>query len=749
MAAPDRTYPGTETGPPPLGLAWETPPPADVEVGQPITAVIRPTDEVLAVRYSYRRLQSDYWQTIPLPESSTMTALHWNTAGLTPGAYVLQVSIAADEGRNVTTSAYFQVSGAVTYSLDEQTIADMSDEELRDSLNAVRDRIRQLERDSAVEERAAENEAARQRILERQLEEAIRRQEEQDSILQAHRLIFARLREIDRRLERVEDAYGERVDSLVQALRRAGQAATPPDLDGLKGALAAAEANLRICEEQRRDLQNQIDAVRAQIDSRHEAVLAVAKEVTDMMTRHGWTAGYHEWPDGRVGFGGVGDEAHTLRRGHPDYEPFWELFYKGKDLNKEIRKLNQQLDGLEANLRSLDDCRRQAEAVEAARRALETGRTARQQRNELDQICEEINMLLGTLQSFCGEHPGICTAALLARLEALLEACPSPEAWDAFFRQLEGAVAVKAGIEEGYGRRVSTDSTRAAEAAETVDRLRKELAASANAEASRRDRAAAHRDALARARAARRAMEAEEAARREIRNRPKPVTPYPEPVPFSDTELKGTAHAALLRLADKVARVDAVIKHGTDCTCELNALRAADIAIVQQVLGKLGVEVMFAPLSALPAGKGAKLGMSLLKDFASSVFGGGNLTEDATKTLLKFAGGEVFGKLLDSEFFGEQAAGLSVEAANRLLKSMAGDLQAFSWDGDVQVQCRHPDERWISLNVSVNGLYNEATGWAVLRIETDDPDCKGYLVKFRVDEEGVLIGDSVRTQELP
>lgn len=742
--SPEAGYPVDELPLPPLSLVWENPPSSTVESDQTIRTGIRATDEVLAVRYSYRLLGSG-WQVIPPMSGSMHTELVWPTSGLSPGTYELQVDIAAEEDRHALSSVYFTIPGGVAFSMDEEAISEMSDEELRDSLAAVRDRIRRLEGSAPREERAAENEAERQRIIERQLEEAIRRQEEKDSILQAHRAIYDHLREIDNRLERVEDTYGARIDSLANALRRAAE---PPDLDALRAALADAEADLRQCEERRQELQNQIDEIEAQIDARHEEVLAVAKEVTGIMTKHGWSAGYHEWPDGRVGFGGVGDESHTLRRDHPDYDTFHDRFNEGRKLNREIRKLNRQLAGLEATREALDDCRRQQEAVEAARQALEAGETAQMQRNELDEICEEIHMLLQALQDFCDKQPGICHNALLVYLESLLEDCPSPEEWEAFFRQFDRAVNIKAGIEEGYGRRVATDSTRAAQEAEIIDRLREELEQAAAAEASRRARAAAQREQLERDRAARAPLEAEEERRREIRNLPRPVTPYPEPVPISDTELKGIAHAAILGLADKVARVDAIVEHGTDCTCELKALRAADIALVEQVLAGFGIDVMFAPLSALPVGKGAKLGIALLKDFAKSMFGG-DLTQDVAKTLLQFAGGEVFCRLLDSEYFGEKASKLSLEAANRLMREMADDLVGINWDGDVQVLCRYPDEKWISLHVEVNGYYNKATGWAVLRIETDDPDCPGILVKYRVNEEGVLISSSVQTKELP
>ncbi len=731
-----------------ISVSWgETP--TEVQQGAWVQAQVETSADPLVLDFSFRSLATGKAKKI----AYTSQDFRWNTTGLEPGMYELQARVANGHNASNISSFYLNISpaantGNIAYSMD---ISGMSDQEVREELGRVRDRINRLPGQISREENAADNYSrAVDRLEDEQIRDRRRRDELAGSAWRNGR-VYQKLYEIDQRFNQVPVAIYPKVDELIKrldSLKNLG-VAPKPDLAALRAAVAAAQANLKACQDARDAAERALNNLKTSKSDKHDELMQTATEVTDIMKNHGWSAGVHPHDDGRVGFGGVGDANNTLQPGHSDYNAYNDGFNRGRQLNREIKRLNRQIAAAQAAFDAMDDCKDEEEALEKAQQALANGNMSQAAQNQLDDLCKQIKELIKPLKTFCEQNPGACSDLLKEKVEKMLgDDCPKPEEWRMLklhFRQL---VQEKERIENQAKARAESENSQRERLDEEIDRRQSEIDRLREQERLARERADEARRQLAQDNAAKGPLEAEAEARRQsaaTRNI-RPAQPYADPLDLSGRELKARAWSALHELSGRVAWAS----EGSDCSCKMIALRAAKQVnnTPGEIIGSIGIGVIFAPLQALPLGKGGGLGLALLKDFATSLFGGGDFSEDAFNTLMGFAGGEIFERLIRDDFLAGKVNELALGAVNEAMGAMADDLEKMGWEGETTVRCSTPRTFEKKVKVTVNGLFNKRTGWTVLVIKTDDPNCPSYMVKYRLDERGILISNSIQAKAM-
>jgi hypothetical protein len=667
--------------------------------------------------------------------------------------YELQARVANGDNASDISFAYVNVSpmsntGTISLSFD---FSDLSDKALQDSLRRVRDRINRLPGQIRRDNQEANNTS---RAINQKEEEQIRDWRRWDQLAASsyrNRMTYNKLLEIDKRFDQVPVAISPKVDSLIKlldSLKNLG-VAPQPNMAALRLAVTAAKANLEACQTARNDALQALNNLKTTKSDKHTALMQAAHTATQIMQNHGWAAGIHPYADGVVGFGGVGDENNTLRQGHPDYNTYNNAFNTGRQLNREIKRLNRQIAAAQAAYDAMDDCSDEEEAFNKAQAALANGSMSQAAQNKLDDLCQQIKDLMKPLQRFCEQNAAACSDLLRQKLEKLLgDDCPDPQAWRNFMTQFNQMKREKERIENQALVNGQNEERQRIQLESTIDRRKREINSLREKEKEARIRALERSNQLGRDNQAIGPLEAENRNRGNSNksNQIKPSSTYANPLSLGDDRLMADAYRALADLTDRSAYVD----EGSDCNCKMLTLRAAKLAnkTPENLIGRLGVGVIFAPILALPISRGATLGVSLLRDFANSIFGGTNFTEDAFKSLLGFAGGEVFERLFSSDFVGDRAADLTVEGANQLMQEMAEDLVKLSWEGEETIFCRTPRRYNKKVKVTVHGLFNKRTGWTVLIIKSENPNCPDYMVKYRLDENGVMISGSIKAKAI-
>ena len=160
-------------------------------------------------------------------------------------------------------------------------------------------------------------------------------------------------------------------------------------------------------------------------------------------------------------------------------------------------------------------------------------------------------------------------------------------------------------------------------------------------------------------------------------------------------------------------------------------------SIIRDLIGRLGVGVIFAPLEALPGvSLGVRLGLGAAKALASALFGGQNISEEMAKNLLNVIGGEIFPKLVGNEFTGNRLNDLAGKGLEAILE--AEGVRAISWEGSTRLrECGE-------VKGKTTLLVNPNTGWVTILIKIDN--CPLIVIKYRINDDGVAVGKASVTE---
>jgi len=722
--------------------------PSEVQQGRSLQAQIKTSSNPLVMDFVVRSLTTNEVQQI----TNTADDFYWNTGDAKPGMYELQARVANRHNASDISSVYVNIAAAthgnIACSFD---FRGLTDREVLDSLRRVNDHISRLPGQIKRDDREADN--ASRAVTTKEGEQVKDRRRWNKLAGSSYRLlkIYHKLYEIDKRFNQVPVAITPKVDSLIQlldSLKNLG-VAPQPNMVALRQAVATAKANLKACRDARDAAQKALNNLKTAKIQKQAALKQAANQVHQIMQAHGWASGVHYYKDGTVGFGGVGDANSTLQRGHPDYNTYNNAFNKGRQLNREIRSLNRKIAAAKASFKNMDDCKDEAKALIKAQNALKNGNMSQSLQNQLDDLCEQLKDLMKPLKKYCENNAAACSDLLKQKLEKLLgNDCPDPGEWRAFMIQFNQMVREKERLENQAKVQGQNERNQMTRLDSTLTRRQREIDRLRRQEREARERASDRRAQLGQDNQAQGPLVDENDRRQQAAKvkRIKPAQAYSNPLDLSSKALKARAWSALHHLSGRIAQVN----ESSDCNCKMIALRAAKQVnnTPANLVGELGVGVIFAPILALPISRGATLGISLLKGFANSIFGGGNFTEDAFQSLLSFAGGEIFERLVKDGFLADKASDLMLGAANQAMGAMADDLEKMNWEGETTIYCRSPRRYDKKVKVTVNGLFNKRTGWTVLIIKTDDPNCPDYMVKYRLDEGGILVTNSIQAKAL-
>lgn len=556
--------------------------------------------------------------------------------------------------------------------------------------------------------------------------QALREQEE------AKRILAEELKKIDKTLDRIPGAYWSKLRELADSLDRLrGRTPNAIDTAALQRAVNDAQNRLKACQDrldalkkEQQDLEKQRDELKEQLDD-------ALNQMDRLHLDNGWTGRHGFHPDGRFWYGYIGDEnSNTAIR-----EEAYAIQKKLRALQKPYLAALNRLKNLPAEMAQAQaDCDELEKALQNAMAAARDGNNYAGAAIEMDELCREIHSLVNTLRKWCAAHPGQCP--FIQDLNRLLEDCPkSAEALEDFIEDFTDALDQKKERERALEKAADEHGAEAAgteiEAKAAEERIR------AMEEAQRRAYAEAER------KRQQLAKELEEARQRERQQREQdekakrtPPPPQPlldEPVDPSDDELK--FHAQLLF---RELYLDLLVAHGP-CDCKTMAVALANNtnSIIRDLIGRLGVGVIFAPLEALPGvSLGVRLGLGAAKALASALFGGQNISEEMAKNLLNVIGGEIFPKLVGNEFTGNRLNDLAGKGLEAILE--AEGVRAISWEGSTRLrECGE-------VKGKTTLLVNPNTGWVTILIKIDN--CPLIVIKYRINDDGVAVGKASVTE---
>ncbi|HKJ41507.1 MAG TPA: hypothetical protein VKA27_05400 [Sunxiuqinia sp.] len=667
------------------------------------------TNETLAgIRYSYKNVLDSGWQSIPAPE--TATKLTWPSSEIPNGFYVIRAK--AVNQSNATSESYFysdiQIgSTSLDNTLPSGIVATIS----QDAIDRARHRARQTH--DHINDKADELDRLR-----RAQREAIAEQNHKNELAN-------QLEKIDEVLDGVPRAYRSNINDLLDSMRNLkGQLPSTTDTTLLKQAVADARARLKACQARLKNLKKEQADLEKKRDDLKKLQDEALNEMDQLYHDNGWIGGHGYHSDGRYWFGYVGDENSNLDISEQAHAIQKRLHALRPQYVNTLKRLKELPDAIAA---AQKDCDRLNEELQKAKNAAQKGDEYAATQVAMDDLCRQIRTLLHPLLQWCHNHPNDCRFE--DEIIGMMKDCPTDStSWAHFWGNFNHLLETKKQLEDQLRDQADDQQAEADHLGNKIDntddeikRLREqEQAENEQAENLRRRRAQQLAD-------AQNAREEQERRERE-RNKVKPAPTLDEPVDPSNDQLKFQAQIVFRRLFQDLYTTEG-------CSCKTKAVILANNTntIVTDLIGRIGVAVIFAPLEAFPGvGLGGHLAMGALKALASSIFGGQELPDELVKNLFNVIGGEIFPKLVGNKFSGDRINSLAGKGLDKILEAEGARL--VHWEGSCDSRCG-------KLSGTTTMLINPNTGWVIIMIHVND--CPLVVIKYRINKDGVAISNPI------
>lgn len=703
------------TGPVPDNASADIPPTAVFEKPSPVDlrtglVQLKVTAPAAAVMFSVQASGHDEWHRVDsVVQNGDQWLAQWTAPLGSDGLYTSRASVAGKN--NVVSTAYTQTVLVMTPlasrpGRNEKLLFTISEEQVRQAENKTWQTFDEIDR---LQQQLNELRERRRRLLE---EEEIKRGEAEE------------LAAVDKVLEKIPGEFGDKLKALADSLKKL-QGALPasPDIDGLNQAADDAAQRAKDCEDRLNKLKAEQKKLQQQRDDLKKQQDDLLNELDQLHHDAGWIGGHGFHANGKYWFGYVGDG--TAGSGFTGRSN--EISRQLRGLNKQYRDAQARLDALANEIAAAAaDCDKLRKAADDAKKAADTGNQSVAVAQAMNEICRQIQSLLGALKAWCGAHAGAC--GFLPALNAAMEKCPkTPEEVDAFLGGLDDVIKQKQQKEKDLVQEADTKATEAATAA----------AQAAAAEAAKKAQEAElkrQQDEATRLRKEReKQLEEErekrrkqEAADNAARSTPKPQPPLSEPVDPDDDQLKFQAQGVFRSLYQQYL----VDRGPCDCITKAIALANNSNTIVMDLIGRIGIGVAFAPLEAFPGfSLSARLGIGAAKALAGALYGGQSFSEELAKNLFNVIGGEIFPHLLGDEFTGNRLNELAGGGLDKMLESEG--VRTISWEGETELRyCGKVKGKTIM-------LVNPKTGWVCILIKIDN--CPLVVIKYKINSDGVPV----------
>ncbi len=207
------------------------------------------------------------------------------------------------------------------------------------------------------------------------------------------------------------------------------------------------------------------------------------------------------------------------------------------------------------------------------------------------------------------------------------------------------------------------------------------------------------------------------------------ITPQPylkEEIKASDKQLKFQAQVKLKHLYN-----DYLTSVGPcDCKTKAIALAYNTNTIVNDIIGKLAVDVALAPLHLFPGiSLAGRLGIGIVKTILCNIYGGESFSDQLIINLSRAIGGELFPKLTGNQFIGKKLNNLARRGLSKILKEEG--VRFIQWEGSTTLKSCGKVSGKTTLFI------NSKTGWVAIMVKI--PDCPLVVIKYKVNNDGVPI----------
>jgi uncharacterized protein with PIN domain len=678
--------------------------------------------DILAVRFSYKPIDDNEWQTIGT-DNSNEDGLNvtWNPPLGNDGVIEILTQVVNKNNRtsndiqfsdlNITPQEITDTDLEMFYSISN---ADIEREKAKaraigDKINDEEDKLGDLEdKLSGAEKRKKKNEDAKESLV-----------------------------RIDKILDRIPKAYKDSLKILIDSLvNLKKQLPIKIDTTALKKAVSDAQKRLDDCNKRLEELkkeQAQLETERDDLKKQLDKDLAALHK---LFTDNGWTGGHGYHSDGRPYYGYIGDENSTRRDfGNSSF---------GKKINKLQKKIStskKQFIKVLKRLKQLPDeiadaeaeCEKLNDALEKAKEAAEKGDQYMATEVAVEDICRQIKDLLKPLSKWCASNSEHCD--FKNKLKKLLKKCPKDTAsLDDFWDEFDKILQSKKNKEKSYGDAVNSDQDDINDVEDDIQNAEDKIKALEEQQRKAYQEAARKRQQRAKEieNARQRRREAEKQKKDAARKKKIKPAPYlDEPVDPSNDQLKYQAQGFIFK---RLYLKYLLAKGPCDCITKAMAFANNTNSIVSDLIGRIAVGVAFAPLEAFPGVKlGGRLCIGAVKAIASSLVGGQDLSEELTKNLFNAIGGEIFPKLVGNDFLGDKLNNLAGKGLEKILE--AEGVRAFGWEGKTTL--RNCGE----VSGKTTMLINPNTGWVTILIKIDN--CPLIVIKYKVNEYGVPISKPI------
>jgi len=666
--------------------------------------------DAAAVIFSVKPFSGTLWQpTGAAQQSGNYWNVNWNPSLGYDGAYLIRARAA---GKNNTiaeevTTTHLQISPAsVTPARGENISFTITDAQINQANQKVQQAADSLQR---VKNKLAE--------LKRQYEELQRKLERENTMAEE-------LAAIDKVIEKIPGLYSDSLKKLTDSLAKLKEKLNgKPDNDALQKAADDAAQREKDCADRLNKLKQEKEAAQKELDKLNNEIEDLLDKLDQLHLGNNWVGGHGYHADGSFWYGYVGDENSNTNIGGESNS----LSNKAKALKGPQNAANKRAKALDAEIaKAQEECDKLKKEKDKADEAAKNGKNHAAVETQIDELCRQIDALLGVLQKWCAAHPGACN------FNPALSGTPrTPEEALAYIDQLNDIIKKKQQKEKDMKDEAGNTTAAAEEAEAKANAAGREKAKQeeelkrAQAEA---DKLQAEKEKqLEEERAKARKKQEEEEAKR---NTPTPQPPLTEPINPDDKQLKFFALGMLRGLY-----TEKLIDKGP-CDCETKAIALANNTntAATDIIGGMAVGVAFAPIEAFPGlSFGAKLGIGAAKALGSAIYGGESFSEELGKNLFNVIGGEIFPKLTGDEFTGNRLNELASGGLDALLK--AEGVRAQSWEGETELRnCG-------KVKGKTTQLFNPNTGWVTLMIKIDN--CPLIVIKYKVNADGVPISKPI------
>lgn len=662
------------------------------------------------VLFSVQSAGSNEWQAI---DSVAANGDNWQALWTVPlgsdGLYTIRARMAGmnNEVTTVTTQAHVELTpAAYKPTRNERMLFTVSEEQVRQAENNAWQTFGEIDR---LQQQLNE---LRERSRRLQEEEEIKRQEAEE------------LAAIDKTLEKIPGEYAEKLKALADSLKKL-QGALPAGsgIEELNQAADDAAQRVKDCEDRLNKLKEEQKKLQQQRDDLKKQQDDLLNEMDKLHHDAGWIGrhGFHK--SGKYWFGYVGDsEAGSGMTGRS-----YEIDRQLRGLNKQYRDAITRLEALDKEIAAARaECDKLRKAAEDAGKAADTGNKSAATAVAMDELCRQIQSLLGALKAWCGAHAGAC--GFMPALNALSEKCPkAPAEVDEYLGGLDDLIKQKQQKEKDLVQEADNKAAEAASAAQqaaAAEAAKKAQEAELKRQQEEANRLRKEREKqLEEEREKRRKLEEKDNAERAT---PKPQPPLTEPVEPDDDQLKFQAQVLFRSLY-----LQYLVDRGPcDCITKAIALANNTNTIVTDLIGRIGVGVAFAPLEAFPGfSLTARLGIGAAKALAGALYGGQNFSEELAKNLFNVIGGEIFPHLLGDDFTGNRLNELASGGLDKLLENEG--VRTISWEGETELRnCGKVKGKTVM-------MVNPNTGWVCILIKIDN--CPLVVIKYKVNSDGVPV----------